>query len=97
MYRVYKYEITSENVENEYITLPYGAELLSVMNQHESIVLYCLVNPEETRIENRSLILYGTGIDIPSATYEMIKLYNFKFMGTVSMFDGSLIWHIWMK
>lgn len=97
MYKIYKYQITPDNVESGSITLPYNAKILSVINQNENIMLYCLVNAEEDRTEERSLILLGTGWDIDDVKMDMINYHNFNFIGTVVQLDGKLVWHLWMK
>ena len=97
MYRVYKYIITRKNVEEEFITLPYGATILSAICQHDMPVLYCLVDPEETRTKERSIIIRGTGWDIDNETANMLTYQHFNFLGTIQQYDGELMWHVWVK
>lgn len=97
MYRIYKYPITQKNVEQESITLPYGASILSATCQNNIPVLYCLIDPEEDRTEDRTIIVKGTGWNIDKETIDLITYYNFNFLGTIQQYDGELIWHIWVK
>lgn len=97
MYRIYKYIITREAVEEEFITLPYGATILSTVCQCDMPVLYCLVDPEETRTEKRSIIVRGTGWDIDNETVNMLTRQHFNFLGTIQQYGGELMWHVWVK
>lgn len=97
MKKIYKYKIDPNDIYNGYILLPYGAEVLSATNQYNKITLYCLIDDEEEREEERTIIVKATGEGIPQETIDKIKYYHFQFLGTVSLFDGDLIWHIWIK
>lgn len=97
MKRIYKYQVRLNDTYNGYIQLPYGAEVLSAINQYNRIVLYCLVDDEEDRTEQRTLIVAATGEGLPQETIDKIKYYHFQFLGTVSLYGGNVIWHIWIK
>lgn len=97
MKKIYKYRVQPDDILNGYIQLPYGAEVLSAINQYDYIVLYCLVDDEEDRKEQRTLIVVATGEELLQETIDKIKYYHFQFLGTVSLFDGDSIWHIWIK
>ena len=97
MKKIFKYIITDNDVLRENVILPYGAEILSAINQYDKLVLYCLVDPNEDRKEDRTIIIKKTGEEIPQETIDKIKYYHFNFLGTVSLFNGDFILHIWVK
>lgn len=66
--------------------MPVGSEILSVQTQFDSPQLWALVNPSETRKETRVFKSYGTGHPIPENPG--------KFIGTVQIHSGSLIFHV---
>jgi len=73
------------------LEIPEGYEVLSVVEQHNKIVLYCIVNPENELVDAQFLVI-GTGWDIPDkATDDM------KFIGTVVISNGALVWHVFQN
>lgn len=87
MKRMFKYELTI--VDEQTIDLPVSAKFLSVVEQHGEVVLYALVDDEETakRIEERRIRIVGTGHPFPD--YE-----ECEYLGTVLQHGGTLVWHI---
>lgn len=85
---IYKY--TLENVDTQTLTLPAGSEILSVINQHENVCLYACVDPMTAEIERYSIQIYGTGHNIRHDD-------TYRFLGTVAMFDGDFILHVFYK
>ena len=54
-------------------------------------MLYAIVNPDDENLSEVSIIIVGTGhpFDEPDSSW--------TFMGTHSMENGSLMWHVWQK
>lgn len=72
------------------ITMPKGAEMLSVHAQsNASVCLWALVETDTLQTEKRRFAVYATGEKIPETEYVMIK----KFLGTVLLHDGLLVFH----
>lgn len=88
MRTVYKYEL-EEGVN--YIFLPCDYKVLSVQNQHNKIVLYCLVETLVKGISKVRFEVVGTGYEVRS------NPYNSKFIGTVMLDDGDLVYHVFHK
>ena len=65
---------------------PKGACFLSVGEQKGDIVIWAMINPKETKEENRTIEVFGTGQTIPPAEKRM-------FIGTVQM-DSGLVFHV---
>jgi hypothetical protein len=61
------------------LTMPVGAEILSVQVQHGKPQLWALVDPDAPK-EVRSFYVYGTGWDVEQNTL--------RFIGTVQMQGG---------
>ena len=68
------------------IQVPKGAEFLHVGEQHGSICIWALVNPGETKREERTLRIAGTGHNISNG--------KFNYIGTVHLEGGELIFHV---
>lgn len=84
---IYKYTISiTDAVE---LDLPHGAEVLSVLNQREDLVLYAVVDPDESVIETRHFVVRGTG--------HRFSGNEGAFIGTVSFQGGSLIFHVFHR
>lgn len=84
---IYKY--TMPQHENVVLDLPKGAEVLSVLNQREELVLYAKVDPTATEVEPQQFAVRGTG--------HVLSGEEGAFIGTVSFMSGSLILHVFHK
>jgi hypothetical protein len=71
------------------LQLPAGAEVLSVGpprdGEDKPLDLWALVDPEAP-LEARTFRIYGTGHDVPD--------FYGLFVGTVQLYGGSLIFHV---
>ena len=85
--KIFKY--TLELTEEQTITLPEPGWILSVINQYDKLVLYAVIKPEEKEI-SRTIKIVGTG-------EEFLDIDIYEFINTVSMDDGRLIWHVFVK
>lgn len=85
MKQIWKYQL--EIVDNQIILMPENAEILSVANQRETLCLWALVDPEALKKE-RHIRIIGTGNNIHHSFYKE------KFIGTVLMENGFLVWHV---
>lgn len=70
--------------------IPRGYEVLSVIEQHGGIVLYCLVDPIEEKVATQ-FTLVGTGQGLDNSVLDM------NFIGTVAVQDGYTVWHVFEK
>lgn len=82
--RIYKYDI--EIKDEQFISLPKFAEILTAQVQGSSIVLWAIVYPNNT-VEKRVIEIYGTGHPFPSA-----GMGERKYISTVK--KDELVWHI---
>ena len=87
--KIFKYKI--ELIGKQEIELPYGARILSVINQQGNIVLYALIDPELPVIHTHEIRIIGTGNEVTFETSD------YTFLGTVSIIRGELIWHVFYK
>ena len=84
--RVFKY---SCDLDDKFtLSLPVGAEILTVQAQHGMPILWALVDPKQP-LEERYFRLAGTGHPI---MYDMGSEYNY--IGTFQLHGGSLIFHL---
>lgn len=89
MYSVWKFTLKAD--ETQVLELPLNAKLLSTETQGDDIVVYALVNTEETEKEYKDIRVYGTGHKIP----DVITEYNF--LGTAKLYNGSIMFHVFYK
>lgn len=83
MKTVYKFRLDIEDITT--ISMPRGAQILSVQNQNESICLWALVDTEAEK-EQRTFRIAGTG--------HLIREGIKAFLGTVQMHDGIFVAHV---
>jgi hypothetical protein len=79
---IFKYPL--EITDMQYVDLPAGAQILSVMNQHERLVLYALADESAKSLEPRRIIIRGT-----MRPAEIC--YGALFIGSVAFRDGALV------
>lgn len=87
MKRIYKYEL--EVADNQIIDIPSNT-LLSAQEQNEKIVVYALVDTESISTK------YEFGIN-GSGNPITFDIENFDFLGTVKMYNGSLMFHVFYR
>jgi len=88
MKKIYKYEIQAEDIQR--IDIP-SERILSVQEQHNKIVVYALIDTENTTLQTYEFGMNGTGNPI---TFEV---ETFEFLGTVKLYDGSLMFHVFCR
>ena len=88
---VFKYELpnTLAPIEQFTLDLPRRAKFLKAGVQHGNPVAWfqCEENDE---IEKRHFVEIGTGVD-----YVVGEDYDAKYLDTITMASGALIWHIY--
>jgi hypothetical protein len=95
IHKIFKYPI--EATDKSVLRLPAGARILSVINQGGEIVLYAMV-PYPTDFPEvyteYDIRVVGTGHDIEFSTSDGL---DFQFIGTVPLYKGTLIFHIFYR
>jgi uracil DNA glycosylase len=86
---IWKFEIPVQT--NCQVQLPHGCEILSVGCQEDSVFMWGKFTEEyKDRLDTREFEVHGTGHPIPVGV-------DRKFIGTVHMWAGSLVFHIFEK
>ena len=86
-YSVYKYELPiTDYVEK---MLPKRAQILKVGVQRDIICIWALISVKEPEREIRTFRIAGTGHPIDEA-----ELLKSKYLDTVMIFDGKLVFHV---
>jgi len=85
--RIWKYPLKVE--DDQCFMIPFNGEVLSVINQKGNLVLYALVDETETRMEDVNIKIIGTGNWIDDEDF-----IGYKFINTVQLADGNLVFHI---
>ena len=83
---IYKYHL---NVGCTTIRLQKDAKILSVINQREFITVYVLVDSMKAPDYDFLFTVYATG-------EEFLITPSHKFLGTVSLLNGNLIYHVFV-
>lgn len=81
---IWKYRLRA--TDDQQIMMPAGAQILSVGVQQERVQLWAMVDPMNPLAQNRRIVMVGTGHVVPPACG--------RFIGTVSLFEGALILHV---
>lgn len=92
MRRIFKYPLVI--TDEQEVELPVGAEVISALNQRGQLVLYAIVDDSVSKTEKRIVRIFGTG--------HVVDVYHgsnseYDFIGTVSMMNDELIWHVFVK
>jgi hypothetical protein len=82
--QVWKWVLSPRDLST--IQVPTGAKFLHVGEQTGCICIWALVDPAETKREERTLRIAGTGHNISNG--------KFNYIGTVHLDGGSLIFHV---
>ena len=83
--KVFKYKM--EIQEYMYLSLPKGAQILSVQEQFQRVCIWALVDPDAI-LEMRCFRLAGTGHEIAEPQERL------RFIGTFQMHGGVLVFHL---
>lgn len=87
MFNIYKYTLNAMDRQVFYIP---AVRILSVEEQREEIVMCALVDDQLPSAEYEILVL-GTDNLIPE------DIVDFTFLGTVKMYSGKLMFHVFYK
>lgn len=82
---IYKYPLRVTDFQE--FDMPEGAEILSVGVVNDELFLWAKVETDNEP-EPRRIRIFGTGNPM---RYE----HKIKFIGTVLMYKGSLVWHVY--
>ena len=88
MKTIYKYPI--EVTDEQTLTLPVNAQILTVQTQWDSPCLWAMIDPEEKQTEQVAIRVYGTGQPVSDSE-------NLTYIGTVQMLSGQLVFHIFRE
>lgn len=87
MNTIYKYPFEVTGVQG--ISMPFGAEILTVQTQRDQICLWALVDAEAPMVEEREFVVFGTGHPISDDLKDRLK-----YIGTTMTGNGSFVWHV---
>lgn len=85
--KIYKYVL--EHSFRQTLTLPDHVKILSTIEQHGEVVIYCLVNPEEVPTAEYEIQVVQTGEACGD-------VYNTTFLGTIQFANG-IVYHVFYK
>jgi hypothetical protein len=88
MRKIYKYELLI--IDEQKLVLPRESKILSVAEQSNQIVLYAFTENKNTVDEEYKIIIHGTG-------HNASDIENYRFLGTVKLMDGRLMFHVFSK
>jgi len=82
---IHKFAIEVDDKQK--VKMPQGARILSAKLQNGRVVLWAMVEPEKETVE-RIIHIFGTGHPVTTPYHKL------RFIDTVLMMGGSLVWHI---
>lgn len=91
--KIYKY--TLEITDTQEILLPINAEILSVKEQNDNIVIYVFV--EEDMITNVQFDTWRFQIRGTGHYSANFKRENYRFLDTVKLRNGALMFHVFCR
>jgi hypothetical protein len=83
MKTIWKYQLVIQ--DSQPLTMPKGAEILTVQVQNNIPCIWALVDPD-AEIEHREFCMFGTGHDF--------GLIDYKYIGTFQIHEGLLAFHL---
>ena len=83
-YTIYKYTLTV--TDEQRVSMPEGAVVLSVQEQHGELCFWARVDLNAP-LKYRKFRVIGTGHPIPDAKH-------LHYLGTAQMHGGKLVWHV---
>jgi len=81
--KIYKYPL--KVTDKQVVLMPFGAEILCVQMQNGDPTIWAAVD-EMNSLVPRNIAMAGTG-------HELGDISKWKYIGTVQMYDGALVWH----
>lgn len=89
MKTIYKYPILIEDEQT--VEVPVGSEILSVGVQNDRMFLWAAVDTAVQGTVGVPILIYATGQEIEA------DLDDLFFIGTVLLYQGTLVYHIFTK
>jgi len=89
MNAIHKYELSGSRLQT--VSLPINSTVLSVVEQHEKIVVYAIVDNEQQGKIQVQFLLLGTGQDFDNL------LDGYSFLNIVKLSGGSLMLHVFVE
>ena len=92
---IHKYELDITDVQT--IDMPIGAEILSVQEQRNHLVVWALVWTQyKDELEPRKFYVIGTGNPVPEPDEENWPT-ALAYVSTVQTKGGRLVWHVFTE
>jgi len=82
---IYKYVLKA--TDTQVIPIPCPNRILSVAEQHGNVVVYANVDIASTKMKDYTFQIRGTG-------HNADDLDGYKFLGTVKLHGGDLMFHV---
>ena len=89
MNAIYKYELNGDTLQT--ILLPADSIVLSVVEQYEKIIVYAIVDVQQSDIEEIQFLLLDTGQAFNNT------LDGYTFLNTVKLSDGDVMVHVFVE
>jgi hypothetical protein len=84
MQRIFKYTI---NPNKLFYNMPEGAKILTAHEQNGDICVWAEVDSEQLKMEQREILVFGTGHSIPDEPR--------RYIGTAFLENGGLVFHVY--
>jgi hypothetical protein len=90
MKKIYRYQLKFK--DRQTITVPHGADIISVDQKDGKLCVWAIVNPERGVCHDVEVLIIGTGNPMPD-------IFGFRFLGTCVMrgVQEGLVWHVFIQ
>ncbi len=86
------HKFTLAITDHQTVHIPGLIEVLSVAAQKDNLVLYAVVNTDDTVLTKVEVMIKATGRPMG-----MLPEDPWRFMGTHLMLNDLLVWHVWSR
>jgi hypothetical protein len=88
MKRIFKYELKTK--DEQILELPIRSKILSLVTLNNKVYVCAIVDTEQKENESYLIAIHNIGHFVGETD-------DYTFLGTVVLFNGRLIWHIFCK
>lgn len=78
-------------IDDQFVQMPNGAQILTAQCQGEELCLWALVNPKAEK-KPRHIEIFGTGHPVPKSMG-----VDRRYIGTAQQHNGILVWHVFER
>jgi ArsR family metal-binding transcriptional regulator len=87
MKKIFKYQLSNSSKQN--LSMTAKAEIISVQVQKGKIVMWAIIDTEESFAHLHTIYVIGTGYEMPNV--------NLQFLNTIQFEELGLVFHVFLE